>query len=121
MPEIVPATNDLLAKIWDRPAPRTIRALAVTEGDAVLGVAGYYMEEGKIVMIAEIADEARREIKRYRRPLILCARRLMDEVIARGMPILASADPDIEGSDMLLTHFGFGPVRKGIYQWRGPV
>lgn len=116
MPEIVPATAEMIARFEGH--TKTVRAIAAVDGDRVLGVTGFYPQNGHYVLFAGIAEDARREMNRHKRTLIACARKVM--AMTRGMPLLAHADPDIEGSDVLLKHLGFTPTNdKDIWQWLG--
>ena len=117
MPEIRPATAEMI-KALNRDVPRTVRAIAAVEDGKVLGITGFYPQEGHLVMFADIAAEARAEISRHKRTLVRCAWKVMGMAMQRRMPIVANADPDIEGADRLLLHLGFEP-RNGSYQWLG--
>lgn len=117
MPEIVPATSEMIQTL-NRDLPRTVRAIAAVEDGKVLGVAGFYPQEGHLVMFADIAAEARAQINRHKRTLIRCSWKVMGMAMQRRMPIVASADPEIEGADRLLLHLGFEP-HNGSYQWLG--
>lgn len=117
MIEIVPATTQMIGTL-NRGLPKTVRAVAAVQDGEVLGVAGFFPHEGHLIMFADIAPVARAEICRHKRTLVRCARRVMGMAIERGMPIIASADPDIEGSDRLLLHLGFAP-ENGSYRWLG--
>lgn len=117
MAEIVNATSEMLSQFENH--PKTVRAIAAVEGDKVLGIAGFYPQNGALVLCAYIADEARKEMNKHKRTLIQCARKLIG--MTKGMPLLAHADPEIEGSEVLLRHLGFQPTNdKDVYSWHGP-
>jgi len=119
MPDIVPATAEMIDELHRAPLPRTSRVLAVIEDDEVLGVTGYYPQQGKLVLFAGVSDKARMEMNRHKRTLIKCARQIMDMASEHGMPILAYADPEITGSEVLLLHLGFHPIGQGVWEWLG--
>ena len=119
MCEIVDASEAMIRAFSPQPMPRTVRAFAAVEGERVLGVTGFYPQNGTLVLFAGIAQDARAEMQRHRRTLIRCARQLMDMVADLGMPACAYADPEIQGSDVLLKHLGFVHSGKGVYKWRG--
>lgn len=122
MPEIVPATAELVRQVTDKPMPRTLRALAVVEDEKVLGVTGFYPENGHLVWVGHMTDEARAEMNRdkftyYKLALVQCAKQIMAMAAERRLPVYAHADPDIQGSDTLLKHLGFTHAFGGIYNW----
>jgi hypothetical protein len=122
MPEIVHATASMIESLHRAPMPRTARVLAALDDDGnVLGVAGYYPQQGKLVMFAGISDEARAEIRSHRRILIRCARQIMGMAKEHRMEILAYADPEIEGSETLLSHLGFYAIGQGVWEWPGQL
>lgn len=114
MPEIVPATPGLVRMLTDKPLPRTVRAIAAVDGDQVLGITGFYAEDGRLVMFAGISDRARAEAG-YKRTVIRCARKIMGMAAERRMPIYAEADADVPGSEILLDHLGFTPLHGRYY------
>lgn len=119
MPEIVPATEAMVRAVTTEQMPYSVRAIAAVDGDRVLGVAGFYPKNGRLVLIASIAKDARAEISRHKRTLVRCARRVMGMVAALEMPVYAEADPHIDGSASLLVHLGFTHTGQGIYTWLG--
>jgi hypothetical protein len=118
MAEIVPATAEMFKQLSDEPAPKTVRAIAAVEGERVLGIGGFYVENGRLVMFAEICRAARSEMRRHKRTLIRAARTLMGMAAAQKLPVYAEADAEIPGSDVLLQHLGFEEQFKGVYQWK---
>lgn len=117
MTEIVSATAEMIQALH-RELPRTVRAIAAVENGEVLGVTGFYPQEGHLVIFADIAPKARAEICRHKRTLIKCAWKVLGMAMRRRMPIVATADPEIEGADRLLEHLGFAP-HNGSYRWLG--
>lgn len=118
MAEIVNATPAHIQRLYAKPLPRTARVIAAVEGETVLGITGFYPQDGRIVLFAGIADEARSQMKRHKRTLIACARKIMGMVAERKTPVFACADPKIAGSDVLLKHLGFEHDRDDIWLTR---
>jgi hypothetical protein len=119
MAEIVPATMEMIRAVTDDPLPRTVRAIAAVEGERVLGVTGFYAENGGLVIFSGFADQTRAEIDRHKRTLILCARKIMSMAREKGMPIYAICDSSIPKAAVLLRHLGFSHVYRETYQWHG--
>lgn len=119
MTEIVPATAEMFRQIDGKPPARSARAFAVVDGDKVMWIAGFYPDTERMVLFAGVNPEVRPELKRHRRELIRCARRVMGMVAEKGMPVHSYADPSIEGSEVLLHHFGFTHKKDGVYVWHG--
>jgi hypothetical protein len=111
MTEIVPATPELLARFYGDAPKRTARAVAVVRGEEVLGVGGVYREGTNSVLFSDMTDELRKN----KRALVKALRAVMR--LMKGT-VYSWADPDIEGSDVLLKHMGFEPYRDGVYQWQ---
>ena len=116
MPEIVPATPELLERFYGAKPPRTQRAIAVVEDGEVLAIGGIYTIEANLVMFSEMRPEVRTS-SWYRRTLVRAVRQIMGFASTRNIPVLALADPEIEGSEALLKHFGFEPLTQGIWGW----
>lgn len=115
MTEIVPATAEMLRRFYGRLPEQTVRALAVTEGDVVLGVTGFYPDNGRTVLFAKIGEQVER--RRYVRTILICAHRILEMARTLGMPIQAVADTEIEGSNRLIEHLGAERIHREIYQW----
>lgn len=114
MSEIVPATQAMLEQASGRPVRHTTRALAVVEGDRLLGVAGVYADRGRMVMFANTLAPMRA----HKRAVIRVYRTLFKWARERGWMVHAQACPTIEGSDILLEHLGFRHVPQvGLYVW----
>lgn len=124
MPEIVPATAELMKRLTDKPMPRTVRALAVVENDEVLGMAGFYPQDGHLVLFGHMNEKAREEMNRAvfttrKVQLVKFARQLMGMAAEKRLPVYAEADADIPGSEALLAFLGFKPVFERIWEWPG--
>lgn len=119
MAEIRAATPEDILLVAKELMPRTGRAYAVTVNDEPLAVAGYYYDQGRVVLFSSIDRRARQRSSWYAKDVMRVARRVLAEAMALGMPLYAGADPDTPGSAALLEHLGFHPTEKGIYQWAG--
>ena len=113
--QIVPATMEMIRSLHAE-LPKTVRAVAAVEGGRVLGIAALYPHDGRLILCGVVAPETRAEMKRHRRSLLRCVWHALAIAVKRGMPVVAIADQDIEGSDRLLLHLGFVP-KNGSYEW----
>lgn len=115
--EIVPATQELLRDFYGKSHARTARALVVLEDTKPIAVVGVAIEDSCNVVFSDVIPEVRAHIRDYRRGVVQCARRVM-RLARRGLPIYATADPEVEGSGRLLTHMGFEQIKGDIYRCR---
>lgn len=111
MTEIRPATMEHFERLKSSPL-KTARAFAVVRGEDVIGIGGVYRDGASLVLFSELTDELRKD----KRSLIRLVRAVTPMLRPRT---LALADPDIDGSDVLLEHMGFEPFEGRIYQWPG--
>jgi len=113
-PEIRPATSDLLTKFYGE-LPRTQKSLVIIEDGELIAVTGLYPDKDRMIMFTDIKEEIRPRLKDYRRTILICAKRLFK--MTNNLPVHALADPEIEGSDRMLKHFGFEQLQKDLYSW----
>lgn len=106
MSEIVPATQTLLEQATGRPLQKSARAIAVVDGERLLGVAGIYRDRDRTVMFANPLEPMRE----HKRILVRACRIVMHWAKERGLPIHAQANPTLAGSCVLLEHLGFRRV-----------
>lgn len=109
----------MIRAVTEEPLPRTVRAIAAVEGECVLGVTGFYPENGGLVIFSGFAQQTRAEINRHKRTILLCAQKIMSMACERGMPIYAICDSSIPKASVLLRHLGFSHVYRETYQWHG--
>jgi hypothetical protein len=114
MVQIVPATMELLKRFYGEEPKRSQRAVVAIKDDRIIGVAGIYTEKERSVMFSEMSDECRKD----KRTVVKGIRAVMKLASARAMPVMALADPEIEGSEKLLEHMGFAPLKGRVYQWQ---
>lgn len=108
------ATPALLERFYGQTPKRTSRAIVAVEGERVLGVAGVYQDGARMVAFTEMSDEIRANKR-----LIVRGYRMLKPLLEAGLPIYALADRCVEGSEVLLRHFGFERVCDEVYQWQG--
>lgn len=111
---IRPATAEDIAAV--SPRRETCRALVAEDNGRRLAVFGIYPFCTRWVLFAWATDEYRKN-----RRAVVAGIKALRELIANRpiMPLLAHADPEIPGSDVLLKHMGFEPLSEGIYQCLG--
>lgn len=113
---IRPATAEDLQAVDGMAPARTCRALVAEESGRTLAIFGIYPMNTRYVMFSHATDEFRRNKRR-----VVMGIRAMQSLIASrpAMPLLAYADPEIPGSDVLLKHMGFEPFNERVYQCLG--
>lgn len=114
MLERVPATREHFERFRGDLPGRTVKAFAVVDGEDVLALAGYYPDQGRVVVFAGIRPEARAR-PGYARAVLEHAKAFMGEVTALGLPVHAVPEQGIEGSGRLLAHLGFKPEYKDTW------
>lgn len=111
--EIVPATSEMIERLTGEAPAITVRAAAAVRGEEVIGVGGVYANESGWVMFSTLTDELRKD----KRALVKLVRAVQRYIARCPMGVVATADPAIKGSDVLLEHMGFQRVQGDIYLW----
>lgn len=110
---IVPATAALLERFYGFVPKRSQRAMVAVKDERVIGVAGVYTDDERLVMFTDLTDELRHD----KRTMVRGIREVMKLATRRDLPVYAWADPEIEGSERLLDHVGFEHIRDRVYRW----
>lgn len=113
MTEIVPATTELLQRFYGEKPKRSQKAVVALKDDRVIGVAGVYVDDERQVMFADLTEDIRQD----KRAVIRGIRAVM-RLAGERLPVHALADPEIDGSEVLLEHMGFRHLQDRIYEWR---
>ncbi len=114
MSDLVPATKAMLEQASGHVLRPTVQAIALVEGERLLGVAGIYPDRGRMVMFANMLEPMRE----HKRMVVRAYRRLMKWAGSRGLQVHAKAHPLISGSDTLLEHMGFRYLpHADLYVW----
>lgn len=101
--DIIPATPELLERFYGKPPVRTVNAVvAVREGE-ILGIAGVYLDLGRLVLFSELTDE----LRKHKRVIVKGIGKVKEIVQNTRLPVVSLADCSIKGSDTLLAHMGF--------------
>ena len=111
MIEFVPATAEHIRALFGRSLERTVRALAVIDGEKVLGIGGIYDDEGHTVVFAKLTDE----LRSHPRVVLLAARRVMGWL--RG-EAFALCDTNIPQARRFLEYLGFQRIQGEVYRWQ---
>jgi hypothetical protein len=111
MIKIVPATRQHVDALYKEPPGRSMHAIAVVDGDRVLGLGGTYLMGDLRVAFANLSDELRYKHTRF---LVKATR-----AVARtfGNKVVAQCDDRIPGSRSFLEHFGFKQINESFYVW----
>lgn len=118
-PEIVLATQDHFRDLGET-LKRGGRAIAATLDGKTIGVAGYYLERGRVIVFSTITPE----LRKHRRTIVRGAWIVMGMTGRIRAPAHALAEPETPGSSVLLEHFGFERIDGDIYgraPWRRQV
>lgn len=99
---------------------RSLEAIAVLDGNDVLGVTGIYPEHGCLVLVARFSDKARTCLPQHRRIILKAGREILRRAAKWRLPVLTLADPQYEGSVGLITHFGFKQKSHDLYELENP-
>lgn len=107
---IVPATTHHIMTLYGEPLGRTVRALAVVDGERVLGIGGIYEDNSQTVVFSKITDDLRRQ----KRVLILASRQVIGWF---RREVFALCDTSIPQARGFLEHMGFEQVHGEVYRW----
>jgi hypothetical protein len=97
---------------------KTSRAQAIEHNGQIAALVGHYLNEGSVVIFANISPAARR-IPGFARYALRFARDIIAEAAEYNLQVLAGADPEIKNADRLLEHLGFRHELGGTYSWHG--
>lgn len=93
------------------------RAIAAILDGKTIGIAGYYLDKGRVVVYSKITPTLRLHKRTIIRGAMIIAG-MVDKVQA---PAVALAEDETPGSEALLEHIGFERVEENIYgrtPWR---
>lgn len=117
-PDIVMATQAHFDDLGET-LKRGGRAIAAMLDGKTIGVAGYYLDNGRVIVYSTITPA----LRPYKRTIIRGAMIVVGMVDRIGMPAQSFAD-DVEGAERLLEHIGFERLEGKIYgraAWRRQV
>lgn len=117
MVNLVPATAAHVQALYGKSLPVTIIGIAGVDGEQVLGVGAIYAEDGCMVITCRIADEARADLRRHARALLIAGRRLIETAARHRLPVRCIADPRYPRAVALLEHLGFRNIGKDVFEW----
>lgn len=116
MMTVRPATYQDIVSLDGQPPIRTCRAMVAEEDGKVIGIWGIYTQNTRYVLFSSFTTEFRKR----KRNFAIAVKSAWDLIRSRpSMPVIAEADPDIEGSDVLLIHMGFTKLDGRVYEWPG--
>jgi len=108
--------EDIERLMGERPA-KTVRAVAIKEGDEVLGIACLFVDETRQGVLAEFTDRARAD----KRAMVRLYRMMVELAKRAKLPTYAQARPDIPKAKEFLEHIGFKHFFGDNYVWPGPA
>ena len=95
------------------------RAIAAILDGKTIGVAGYYLDKGRVVVYSTITPA----LRAHKRTIIRGAMIIVGMVDQIGIPAQALADK-VDGAERLLEHIGFERLEGSVYgraPWRRQV
>ena len=110
--EIKPATKEVIDRYYDGKLTRTVRAFIAVQDEKILGIAGVYVDQSRLVMFSDLSDE----LKQNKRVIIRGMRMFKEIARKKNLPIHAKAAqlPTAKG---FLKHMGFIDIGQGLYEW----
>src|SRR3990167_10383482 len=81
-----------------KPYPKTARAFSVVNGDQVVAVTGYYMENGRVILFGFIQHAAASAVAWLPMACLKFGKIVVNQALSNGMPVMAAADSEIPGS-----------------------
>lgn len=108
------ATEQDVAANYGAPQERTVRAVAFKRGAEVVGIAGLYLDHGRMVLFSDM----KAEVRKAPRALVKAYRTLLGIAGRTGLAVHAIPDPEIEAAPRFLEHMGFAYLDRGVYEWR---
>ena len=116
MIDIKPANKSLLDEYYGKPYP-SLKGIVAVKDKKPIGVTGFYVHDGHVVVFADFTDELREE-KNFKRIVVKGYKIVLNMLKTTKLPVFAEACPKIKGSEVLLEHMGFTHFDRRIYQWR---
>jgi hypothetical protein len=116
---IEPACPDDVKRVTGESLPYTSHLFEVKAENEIIGFIGYYRKHTYLVLYAHIEPHVQKQLKRYRRAVILAYREMMKQLEKQPLPVYSYADEEAEGSERLLRHIGFEPHNGRVYRWHG--
>jgi hypothetical protein len=110
----VPATPDLLKQFYGSIPARTSQTVVAVKDDRVIGVAGVYVDDARLIVFTDLSDELRQD----KRTMVRGIREIFRLVQKYDLPVYAVVNTSIDGAVKLLTHVGFVHEYEGVYAWQ---
>ena len=107
--KIVPATPEMVEKFCK--CNKTVRAVAVVDGEKVLGLAGIHLQYEAQLIFSWIGEELKKKPR-----MIFKTWKVLLKMINCRIPVVAQCDHRIPRAAEFLAHLGFVPVGDDI--WR---
>ena len=114
MVRVIPATAELLERAMGEPLQRSTKAIALVRAKdgEVVGCAGIFPEDNRLVIFSKLTDEARA----CPRAIITGYRRLLELADQSPLPLHALPDPDVPLAERFLEHMGFRQIAETCWE-----
>ena len=107
---LVPATKDMVLALYDD-IPKSFRGVAAVEDGKVYGIAGIVNQENCQFVFFKSTEELRKH------PRIILKGWKQILKMATGT-LRCECDKNLESAHRFLTHLGFAPITKEVYEWQ---
>ena len=104
---IRPATRIDFEMIYGFLPPFSLRALVAVKNDLLVGIGGYYIQNGFAVAFTDSAGMTKREV-------IVAGRAFMKFIRGLKIDTVAQCNPDM--GNTVLRHFGFKPYLDDVWK-----
>lgn len=115
MIRIVHATQELMARAFPEGQVRWSGHMFVAlreDDDKILGFAGIFPHDNRLVVISSLTDE----LRRCKRAIVTGYRRILEIADRSRLPLQALADEKVEASERFLEHLGFRHIGCGCWE-----
>jgi hypothetical protein len=109
---LVYLTQELTERFYGKRPARTIVGIAAVQEKIVLGIAGFYRNDTKLIVFTELNDDI------DKRTIVKGIRLMLKLIKKTKFQVYSYADHSIKNADILLLHVGFRHVGEGVYKWQ---
>ena len=109
-PEIVPASLCHFSQVGE--IVRNGRAFAVVLEGRAIGITGYYLDSGRLILYSKITPE----LRPWKKIIVLTAKMIIGLASKIRAPLDARSEPETPGSECLLLGLGFKRLEGEVFR-----